>query len=252
MRIPQHDELRERLCAEHVLGTLRGGAQRRFAQWLRVDPGLRRSVAEWQDRLSPLAAIAPPQQPPERLWRAIEAATVTLQRRAMADAQAAGGALELTGWQRFFGSVAVWRGVAAAAVIAIPFSLYLARTGLPGAGLPGTQVAQNQSWMAVLNDQAQRPMMAVRIDAATGTINLRRLVADGAAPAGALELWVIPKQGHPRSLGMLSANVSMPLPRAAWASDVAVLAVSVEQPGGSKNPEGPTGPVVWTGALVNL
>ena len=106
--------------------------------------------------------------------------------------------------------------------------------------------------MAVLNDQAQRPMMAVRIDAATGTINLRRLVADGAAPAGALELWVIPKQGHPRSLGMLSANVSMPLPRAAWASDVAVLAVSVEQPGGSKNPEGPTGPVVWTGALVNL
>jgi anti-sigma-K factor RskA len=59
MRIPQEGELREHLCAEYVLGTLRGAARRRFEHWLAVDAGLRRAVSEWQDRLSPLAGIAP-------------------------------------------------------------------------------------------------------------------------------------------------------------------------------------------------
>lgn len=256
MKIPQQDTLRERLCAEYALGTLRGGARRRFEQWLLVDAGLRRSVAEWQDRLAPMAGLTPAQLPSERLWQAIEAATVKRQRSASMASRAPGmrGANEpgmATGWLgRLFGSVVLWRGIAAAALIAIPFSLYVARFN--PSSPPGTQLAQNQSWIAVLNDGAQQPMMAVRIDAAAGTVHLRRIGPAGSAPQGALELWAIPKQGHPRSLGMLPADATMPLQRAAWAGDVTVLAVSVEQPGGSKNPEGPTGPVVWTGTLVNL
>ena len=74
------------------------------------------------------------------------------------------------------------------------------------------------------------------------------------APGKALELWAVPPNGAPRSLGLISANGSTVLKRDKLAlalldaSRTAALAVSVEPPGGS--PTGaPTGPVVFAGKL---
>ena len=68
-----------------------------------------------------------------------------------------------------------------------------------------------------------------------------------------LELWSVPPQGNPRSLGLIAANgVTVlrrdQLPATLVKGGTAALAVSVEPPGGS--PTGvPTGPVVFAGKL---
>jgi anti-sigma-K factor RskA len=69
-----------------------------------------------------------------------------------------------------------------------------------------------------------------------------------------LELWAVPPQGAPRSLGLISAQGVTVLQRERLppslldAGKTAALAVSVEPPGGS--PTGaPTGPVVYAGKL---
>src|SRR5687767_5501911 len=65
-------ELRDRLAAEYVLGTLTGRARSRFQALLRYDSDLRRVVAGWEKQLTPLAAAATEVAPPQRVWRALE------------------------------------------------------------------------------------------------------------------------------------------------------------------------------------
>jgi anti-sigma-K factor RskA len=65
-------ELVDRLAAEYVLGTLRGGARRHFERWLR-SPQVRAMVHEWEERLAGLEPgdvhrVAPPVE----AWQAIE------------------------------------------------------------------------------------------------------------------------------------------------------------------------------------
>src|SRR5688572_17970517 len=67
----RNQQLRDRIAAEYVLGTLSGLARRRFQQMLRYDKWLRRTVADWEARLLPLAEAAPEVEPPAHLWHAI-------------------------------------------------------------------------------------------------------------------------------------------------------------------------------------
>ena len=69
-----------------------------------------------------------------------------------------------------------------------------------------------------------------------------------------LELWAVPKSGNPRSLGLLAdkGNVTLALSQRAIGNDVALLAVTLEPKGGSPNPNGPTGPVLYKGNWVRL
>jgi anti-sigma-K factor RskA len=68
-----------------------------------------------------------------------------------------------------------------------------------------------------------------------------------------LELWSVPPQGQPASLGLIKADGvtvlrSQRLPATLLKGGTSALAVSVEPPGGS--PTGvPTGPVVFAGKL---
>jgi len=65
----------------------------------------------------------------------------------------------------------------------------------------------------------------------------------------ALELWAVPPQGAPRSLGLISAQGATVVKRGKVLDNTAALAVSLEPTGGS--PTGaPTGPILYVGKLV--
>ena len=64
-------EIMDRLAAEYVLGTLRGGARRHFERWFR-SPQVRAMVHEWEDRLADLEPATEGVAPPPEAWEGIE------------------------------------------------------------------------------------------------------------------------------------------------------------------------------------
>ena len=88
-------QLRDRLASEYALGTLHDLARKRFERLLRDDADLRRSVMQWQERLTPMAQAVAPVNPPQRVWRNIEKRIQTSTTRS-----------------RLFESLNFWRGLA--------------------------------------------------------------------------------------------------------------------------------------------
>jgi anti-sigma-K factor RskA len=67
--------LLDHLASTYVLGTLAGGARRRFERLLSERHDLRLLVGQWEQRLAQLAASVPPQQPSPDVWKRIEQRT---------------------------------------------------------------------------------------------------------------------------------------------------------------------------------
>jgi len=226
-------QLQERLAAEYALGTLRGAARARFRRWLREDAAIARSVAEWEARLAPLAQTVAPRRPPARVLSEIQA------RLGPADTAKRSRSL----FWRGLGLVA--SGAAAALVIMTV--------------LVTLRPASSAGYVALLSDpRSQKPVLMVT--ARRNDSELRVLTLDPSIQVSdaALELWALPKGGKPKSLGLISDRDKPGTNRAVLQlaavadktlSDVPMLAVSLEPPGGS--PTGaPTGPVLYSGPCV--
>ena len=238
MNLRGNEALRERLASEYVLGTLRGGARRRFESMMAGDAALRRTTREWQERLLPLAEFAPPVAPDQRVWRAIESRLA---------GQGQGPAPRWQFWRH--GALAMWRalGLASSALAA----LLLAAVLLDRPAVPD---AARMSDIASLTDDAARPALVVTADRERGLMTVKVVASVALTPQQALQLWAVPRAGKPRSLGVLGAGreLTLPLPAGAIGNDVAVLAVSLEPRGGSPNPDGPSGPILYKGGWVRL
>ena len=235
MNIRDNPALADKLAAEYALGTLRGGARRRFETWLRDDRTLRARVADWQGRLATLAELERPVMPPARVWAGIE--------RRLQHAPA-----PRAPWWQFWTSAAArpW-GVLALAASAGVFVLAVRLAALSGAGAPPQQIA-------ALSDAQSHTALVVTADTRGGKLRVR--VADDVHVPDdrTLQLWAITRAGKPRSLGILPGNRSTDLALDARAidPDVALLAISLEPKGGSPDPNGPTGPVLYKGSWARL
>ena len=233
-------ELADRLAAEYVSGVMRGPARRRFAKLLPAHPALRHAVHEWQARLMPLTAEVEPQRPSAEVWQRIEA-------KIHGTSAAAAAAPELrAGWWR---QLAFWRGFSAVGALAtLTLALMLASPGpvqppivvvlsaaAPAPGSPAGAVVPASFVASISGDgraMVTRPLVNVSMEA-----------------NHSLELWSLPPEGAPRSLGVIAADKATVVQRGKVLEGTAAFAVTLEGAGGS--PDGkPHGPVLYVGKLV--
>ena len=227
-------EDRRRLAAEYALGALEGAELKEAQALASSDREFREEVARWSGRMAPLLDEIAPVAPPDSVWRRIEARlgpandnVTVLQRR-----------------------IGLWRGIAAGAM-ALAASLAIVLVMQPQSVAP-TAPPAGPPMVAMLGDR-QEPMKVVASwDPGTRQLVLAVPADMPADPGHAHELWVIPADGKPRSLGAMPAGKRMHMRLADALAQLlqqgATIAISVEPAGGS--PTGaPTGPVVASGAL---
>jgi anti-sigma-K factor RskA len=219
----------ELLAAEYALGVLSGPDRAAAELRLGRDHSFATLVAEWEQRLAPWAAEIADVTPPAQVWKRIAAQLPTQSR------------LNATLWQ----NLAFWRwcalagGVLAAACLGI--LVYF-----------GTLPSQ-APLIAALNGGGRHVFVAT-IDPQRATVVV--MPADFSVAAGRVpELWLITPGAKPRPLGLidpkLTIALTLPANLRAQANTRAVLAVSLEPPGGSPTGQ-PTGPVIASGKLTKL
>lgn len=242
MKINNNPELVSRLASEYVLGTLRGGARRRFAQMMKSDATLRNAVASWEAHLTPLAERIEPIAPPKRVWNNIESRISSSMPAKAVQARApvaptAGG---------FWSSLNFWRGLGFAgtslAAVLLAFTL---RTN-PAA------INTEPMMMAVLEDKGEARMIVEQPK--SGYLMVKMIKPWVGGEDKSMELWVIPKDGAPRSLGLLNDTGDTKLAKPDMdirLTDGTVFALSKEPRGGS--PTGaPTGMVLCKGVIARM
>ena len=224
-------ELREQLAAEYVLGTMPSRSRGRFERLMAGDPALARTVAAWADRLAPIDTITPAEEPPARVWRAVEA-------------RIAAGAAPPPAAHGWFGSLAFWRGLSiAACTAAAVLMIYIA-------AFPGRPEPTIPAVVAVLADQSGDPSWIAIAGPQKDEISVSAVRSQAEDARHSFELWGI-AGGTPRPLGLLQPQSgSAAVIRAAQLpSPGDLLAVSLEPRGGS--PTGlPTGPVLSHGKVL--
>lgn len=237
---PQLSEEHLQLAAEHALGLLSGEDLRRARGLQAEDSQFREEVGRWHGRLAPLLDEVRPVEAPARVWAAIE--------QRIGDSE---GQVETTNVVALRRRVTIWRAATAAAT-ALAASLALVSLLRPDPVLPPpVEVRAAPPLVAMLPMEEGPPLLA------SWHPDDRRLTVTASAdmpdqPGQSHELWLIPADGQPRSLGVMQAapkaamNVSPVM--AGQLQQGTTLAVSVEPEGGS--PTGlPTGPVIASGKL---
>ncbi|MGH8849969.1 MAG: anti-sigma factor [Casimicrobiaceae bacterium] len=228
-------ERADALAAHYVLGTLSGRARARFARIARGDRALDDAIRAWEDRLSPLAETVPAVEPPARVWPAILA---RLDRA---------GVVAAPEPRSIWASVGIWRGLTLAG-----FATALALAVV----LSTPQVERPEATLvAVLAGQDAKPALIASADRNGRVLTIKAVAPLAPAADRSLELWALPAQGNPRSLGLVPASgvARIALPAAAGTAlrDIPALAISLEPRGGSTTGL-PTGPVLYSGPVQRL
>ena len=238
MTPPLPPDERDQLAAELALGVLVGDDLVQARALFADDPQFRASVGEWLGRLGALLEEVPPSEPREDVWRAIE------------DRVRARGAKNDNVWVTRR-QLNIWRGVAAAAS-ALAASLAIVMLTQPQQLTPPATVHAPAPMIAMLGDEQKGGLMVASWNPADSSLKVAAAAEIPADPSHSHELWVIPVDGTPRSLGTISAQAKVQMRVEPNLSrelkEGSTLAVSVEPVGGS--PTGlPTGPVVASGKL---
>ena len=253
MNLLQHPELLDRLAAAYAVGTLRGGARRRFETLAREQAPVRAAALVWQSRVASMTELQTPAEPSPAVWTRIHNLIVAeREQTAMAAAREVRTDRATGGWWR---NLALWRGAAGAGALATVLAVVTA-VGLRddlGAQISELQAALSAQpqieYVAVLNDDQASASVLVTFDPKNKKLTLQRVGGYQEASDKSLQLWALPPGAAPRSLGVLSQEKLLQL--AADQRDVTevpTLAISLEPKGGVPSETGPTGPVLFKGA----
>jgi anti-sigma-K factor RskA len=243
MNYANNPDLLDRLSASYALGNLRGGARRRFARLARENPRIRANALLWQERLSGLTELVSEQQPDPQLWLRIDNlvdAQVNAQRNALLVAQQEGLIARLGRQTKSWRIWAMGTGAVGAAAIILAANTQLR-----------LQTAPQLDYIAVLADDKANASMLVTFDPKHQRLTLKRIGTLDEGQEKSLQLWALPTGGAPQSLGVLGAQqISRFAVQNRQVDAVPALAISLEPRGGVPSERGPTGPVLFKGALL--
>ena len=231
-------ELRDGLAAEYVLGTQSTRVRRRMQRLLVQDSLLAERVAWWESQLNQLADSADSVPVPPWVWRRVENILQPPAKDTSGD---------VDGWWQ---SLWVWRGSTALAT-AMALVLLL----LPPLIQRPDVITVEGGVVLVLTDEESKTAFLISRPSADAPIRAQAIAASVMTVQQAYELWLLPPDAAPLSLGLLNDQGGTILQPSAALSALmqpgVVMAVSIEPPGGS--PTGaPTGPVVYTGSILEL
>lgn len=233
----------EALAAEHALGVLTGAERAEAETRMARDPAFAADVEAWRTRLAPLAEAVAPVAAPVGLWERIA--------RAIPANDNAVLARRLTIWRRTaIGALALTAASLGAVMILATQPAVVVQP--PPAAPPGPLLNASLAPTA----GGVQPLFVAAYDPQRKALIVTSLVPPGADPLHVHQLWLLPQDGKPRSLGMVEPGRSkaLPLPEGLdpLISEGAGLAVSVEPPGGSPDPAGPSGPIAAMGKLARI
>jgi anti-sigma-K factor RskA len=114
------------------------------------------------------------------------------------------------------------------------------------------QAAQQQvQYVAVLADEKSDASVLVTFDPDKKRLVLQRVGGYQEAADKSLQLWALPPGQAPQSLGVMGGDKVLKLTAAPdQIRNVPTLAISLEPKGGVPSSTGPTGPVLFKGALL--
>jgi len=221
-------ELLDSLAGQYVLGTLTGLARKRFQRLMLTSSKAREATSMWEQNLNNLASAITPQIPNDEVW-------VQIMQRIENKPQPSKTVVHTKPsiWR-------TWSFVATAACIILAFLVIQ----------PTTSIKQTQQVALVQNQDKQSLWF---IDVNEQGLSIKASSQLSAQTNKDYELWMILKgQDTPISLGLLPKQGDKLLMRDKRfkASDIALLAVSLEPLGGS--PNGLPTEVLYTTELVLL
>ncbi|MGY2238934.1 anti-sigma factor [Pseudomonas gingeri] len=221
----QNPRLRRALAADYAIGLMSAAGRRRFESLMRDDARLRAQVAEWQETLATLTESVPPQPVPDRVWQAIVARIDPQQ-------------LHIPARRPFWNWLRATAAIGSLVVIVALGVLYR---------------HDPISASATLLSGTQQP--ALRIEAHAGYLQIEPLTLAAVDANRSLELWAIPLDGKPVSLGLVpwegKGRLELSEAHKILLGTSVVLAVSLEPQGGSPTGQ-PSGPVLYSGPLAAL
>ncbi|TIQ96583.1 MAG: anti-sigma factor [Mesorhizobium sp.] len=224
------------LAAEYVLGVLAADERQIASRRIDTEAGFARLVDAWEAHFAPMAAAYAAVEAPASVKPAID-------RRLFASSVAIPAAPS-TG---LLGSLAFWRGLAAAALAALAVFVALPLVNPP---LPQPETRLVASLAA---DNSNVKYLAV-YDAARQEVGLSHVSGERGAGKD-FELWMIEGKTAPVSMGVIPAGQTARMAVTPAVQEKlaqgAVLAVSLEPAGGSPTGQ-PTGPVVAAGDLKGI
>ena len=221
----QTPERRRALAADYAIGLMPPTARKRFEHLLLDDGALRAELARWQNHLTLLTEPLVEQPVPEHVWQAVVARI---------EPQTLHVPLKRPFWN--------WLRLGAVACSL----LIVLTTGL----LYNRDSVQYQA--TLLSGTAQP---GLRIEAHADYLKVQPLELAAVQAGRSLELWAIPVEGKPVSLGLIPSDgdgrISLGQSQQQLLKVPVVLAVSLEPQGGSPTGQ-PTGPVLYQGPLATL
>ena len=233
-----HPDDRETRAAEYALGLLEGEELKQAVELERSDATFREAVERWNVHFSPILDDVEPVMPPSTALAEIE-------RRIDAAAPSANDNFvmlrrQLGRWRAFAGGTTALAASLALVLVMRPPAQIIPPATPPVAPLVAMiEGDQSGAQLVAMWRKNERMLMVFPARVAS------------AGPGRSHELWVIPADGTPRSVGVMperTMRVTVDDRMAVQMTEGVTLAVSLEPAGGS--PTGaPTGPVLASGKL---